>query len=243
MGNGWGLNHHGYLDVNYVEEQYIEHEPSPSHPEPWTEKIEDYTDSIMIDENGSSMQFHCASFPDRKKSLTPDIFALKLGVTNCSKGVISARTSWKNTKINYFEKFHAITGSGAHYQFDKHKKDSAQKDIHRLLSITKPNCNKFKYDYNSHYLTEIKCQNMGGSVINSVKIDHPKTNNHHQDIIQVTAQDGRQISYTFMDKKQSGAKKLVVNSSCGPSKPMFTRKKINMRRPKSSKEYFPTNVC
>ncbi len=124
---------------------------------------------------------------------------MRYGVTNCSKGAISARTNWINTKIHYDGKrFYATTGSGATYHFDKRLRDTAKKDVFRLMTIKKPNGNEIAYDYSGHHLTGVKYQNKNGTVLSSFKINRPDTEKH-QDVIKITAQDGRTVAYTFFD--------------------------------------------
>ncbi len=171
MEDGWSLNHHGYLDEN----------------------------SMMRDENCSCMKFCCLARPSKKKVQTVSFLTMRYGVTNCSKGAISARTNWINTKIHYDGKrFYATTGSGATYHFDKRLRDTAKKDVFRLMTIKKPNGNEIAYDYSGHHLTGVKYQNKNGTVLSSFKINRPDTEKH-QDVIKITAQDGRTVAYTFFD--------------------------------------------
>ncbi len=199
MEDGWSLNHHGFLDVTYIPPTVVDEEPNGLFPFGRTVVLDDHTYSMMRDENCSSMQFDSYSRPSKKRAQTVDYNAMRFGVTNSSKGAISARTNWINTKIHYDGKrFYATTGSGATYHFDKRLRDTAKKDVFRLMTIKKPNGNEIAYDYSGHHLTGVKYQNKNGTVLSSFKINRPDTEKH-QDVIKITAQDGRTVAYTFFD--------------------------------------------
>ena len=233
MGYGWSLNHHGYLDVTYIEPTVIKEGPNCVFPYTRKTVLGDHTYSLMRDENCSGMQFGCYSYPCKKRVQTVDYNAMWFGVTNCSKGVISARTNWKNTKIHYDGKrFHATTGSGTAYHFDNRLRDTAKKDVYRLMTIKKPNRNEMVYDYSKHHLTDIKCQNKNGTVLSSFKIDRLNTGKH-QEVIKITAQDGCNVTYTFFDKEINGATSLKVESSLFPAIRTIILSLINMNLPRS----------
>ena len=117
MGNGWSLNHHSYLDVTYIEPEVIRDESDSVLSYTKSDVKCDHTYSLMVDENCSSMQFGCGSYPNKKSVQKVDYNAMRVGVTNCSKGVISGKTDWNNTVIHYegSKRFYATTGAGASY--------------------------------------------------------------------------------------------------------------------------------
>lgn len=212
MGNGWSMNHHSYLDVKYTPPVYLRDEPNYIFPYGRVTVKGNRTDALMTDENGSSMKFECDSEVDETTVLYTDFTALKQGVTNCARGLISGKTNWVNTKINYYDKnYHAKTGSGAHYIFDKKKKDSAQKDIHRLLAIQKPNGNQISYEYDKSNLTNISFKNKNNQIISWANIERTDSSK-----VCIKSPGGNLVQYSFLNTKNNGITQLSVSGSCVP---------------------------
>jgi RHS repeat-associated protein len=238
MGHGWGLNHHGYLDLVYTPPYQVEEPPSPRYPSGRTVVKGDYTHASMTDETGSSMKFFCEAEPSRKRMMKASAFALTQGVTNCARGVISAKTNWRNTFIKYHDKkFYATTGANARYIFDRKTKDSAQKDVHRLLTIEKPNGTQVSYEYDKHSLTKVLFKNTLGEVTSWAKIIHSDlTNKEH---IRIKSSTGHQVDYTFLDKKINGNFELKISGSTIPDQ-LYTYTKEG-KKSKIIKKELPDN--
>ena len=205
MGHGWGLNHHGYIDIDI--RRNSDH----------ISKAWDETHALITDETGSSMMLFCKHKVSSKHVLKANSKALHFGVTNSARGVISAKTNWENIRVNYDdENYHAYTGSGAHYIFDRKTKDSARKDVHRLLGIEKPNGTQVAYEYDKHYLNKIIQKDRQGNITSWADIERKAFRN--RDIIKITAYDGREVEYVFSEDAKLRKTKLVVLGNCLPFK-------------------------
>lgn len=209
MGHGWSLNHHGFLDLTYTR---LRDEDFRDRRDENGQKVFG-TKATMTDETGASMIFWHERKASNRRALRPDSKAMEYGVTNTARGVISARTNWDNTRIHYREKaYHAYTGSGTHYIFDKEENDTAQEDVHRLLAIEKPNGNQIKYKYDEDTLKKITLKNRDHQDISWANIE--RSESKHQESIKISFPGGKEVKYTFYDKSKTQLPRLVVSGNC-----------------------------
>lgn len=211
MGNGWTMNHHGWLDIHYTPSEYI------NFPNGARIKLGDRTEALMTDETGSSMRLSCYSLVKEDHYMYPMTSTLNQGVTNCAKGVISGRTNWKNATLNTIgRRYQGITGDGSKYIYDRKLKDSAQKNIRRLEAIQKPNGNNLSYEYERGYLSRIYLKNKKDEEISSLEITRWDEGKHKRCIC-VKSHEGNQVEYKFTDKHISGTPRLYVSGTTVPT--------------------------
>ena len=201
LGHGWLLNHHGFIEISKTEKKNALKEDM------FGNKIEgpiiDKTYALMTDEYRSTLQFSCDGELAEKKSLKIENDSLKLGVTNCSKALISGRTNPKNIKIKFKnDGYHAYTGGGIHYTFDKNIKDSAKKGVYRLQLLEKPYGNKLSYDYGGGYLNKIKALNKNEGLIGSIAF-HRSVKEKNSNQILIKSSHGHQAAYIFNEETKT----------------------------------------
>lgn len=165
-----------------------------------------WVSACLVDTDGSTI-VHSGRF--HRKSLlefTYDILepACK-GTTNTSKGILSATTNLKNSKIRYLDKEGQklkltnqdggertyikkdfLFGTHTYYEIDKEKK---------------PNGNQVVHEFGKNWRETIKTLSASGELLSYVRFIHQSDKEFHKrPEVRIESCDGRQVVYRFLKK-------------------------------------------
>ncbi len=206
MEHGWQTNHQGKIDFDYKENGKKTQEAEATFTGPFGESWK------LEGERKRKEETMRLSIPKKQFSK---------GLTNTSKGVISAQSHPRNISLLHDfkdKKWSELTfGSGEKMEF---KRSPEGKKHFRLSKITKPNGMHFKYNYQNEKIRHLELTNRTNRTIANVWVDYDKLprDSKRQSWVHFQAPDGRAVNYLFSRAIVSEKYKILtdVARSDGP---------------------------